>query len=319
MELTKRAAAEPMAQRGRSPWQQAWYRLRRKKVGMAGLIIILIVYAAGVLAPWIAPYGFNDQDLSLSYSPPSLAHPFGTDALGRDQFSRVIWGARTAAIISVLAVSFGTVLGVVLGGLAGFVGRWVDTLLMRISDILFAFPSLLLVILIAGTLKPRVVEWVRAFEQASGIQGLVKSGAVDYLVVFGALSIFAWPGMARLVRGQILSLKETQFVEAAHALGVSTWRIIRRHLLPNAMAPVIVSISMGMGSAVTSEVVLSWLGVGVQPPNPSWGRMIWETQGALRTPYPYLLLAPALTVGLVIFAFNLLGDALNDVLNPRTR
>lgn len=303
----------------RSPGREAWRRLLRKKVAMASLVFLVLLYLAGLFAPWVAPYDHLQQDLDNARQGPSLAHPLGTDRLGRDILSRIIWGARTAAIVSLAAVGTGSIVfGILLGGLAGYAGRWVDTLIMRLGDLFLAFPGLLLVIFIAATVKPRVNEWVRGFEAATGLKGLVASGIVDYFVVFGALSLFAWVGMARLVRGQVLSLKERTFVEAARAIGASPRHVILTHLLPNALSPILISITLSLGSVVTSEVVLSWLGVGIQPPNASWGVMIWENAGQLRT-YPHLLLVPSAVVGSVIFAFNLLGDGLNDALNPRTR
>ena len=303
----------------RGPWALAWFRFRRKKLPLACLGIILAVYLAGVFAPFVASQDYNKQDLDQARQAPSLEHPLGTDRLGRDQYSRIVYGARTAAIVSILSVSFGTVAGVVMGGLSGYFGGRFYSIVQPIEDILFAFPGMLLLILIAATVKPRVVEFTRAFEDATGISGLVKSGVVDYFVIFAALALFAWPGMSRLVRGQILALRETEYVEAARAIGSSGWTIIRRHLLPNSMAPVIVSVSFGLGGAVTGEVVLSWLGIGIQPPNPSWGRMIWENQAMLRTPEWYLLVGPIVVVGLIFFCFALLGDGINDVLNPRAR
>jgi ABC-type dipeptide/oligopeptide/nickel transport system permease subunit len=181
-------------------------------------------------------------------------------------------------------VALGTVFGVLLGGLAGYLGRWVDTALMRVSDILFAFPGMLLMIIIAATLRPRVTEWATALQDSVGFKGLVETGYIDYVVVFGAMSFIGWAGMARLVRGQLLTLREQQFVEAAEAMGASPWRIIRHHLLPNAMPQVLVSVSMALGGAVAAEVVLSWLGIGVQPPNASWGLMISENQDAAFLP-----------------------------------
>lgn len=311
-------ATAPEQRRGRSPAAEAWRRFRRRRVALAALFVVFLLYFTGIFAPWIAPHSYTDQDLGAANQGPSLAHPLGTDRLGRDLLSRIIWGARTAAIVSLAAVSLGTLFGILIGVAAGYFRGWVDTSAMRLSDILFAFPSLLLVIFIAATVKPTVVGWVREVEDALNIRGLVRSGLVDYVVVFGALSFFAWPGMARLVRGQVLSLREYQFVEAARALGASPRRILLVHLLPNALSPVLVAISMSLGSAVTSEVVLSWLGIGIQPPNPSWGAMIWENSGMLRA-HPHLLLVPVGVVSLVIFAFNLLGDALNDALNPKVR
>jgi ABC-type dipeptide/oligopeptide/nickel transport system permease subunit len=285
---------------------------------VAGLVFILLVYTAGLFAPWVAPYDYRTQNLDQARQPPSWAHLLGTDELGRDILSRLIWGARTAAVVSVLAVSLSTIYGVILGALAGYLGGWVDALIMRIGDILFAFPGMLFVIFIAATVKPGFVAFVEQHEAAFGLQGLARSGYLDYVVVFGALSFVGWPGMARLVRGQVLSLKNREFVVAAQALGASTWQVVWRHLLPNALPPVLVAVSMGLGHAVTAEVVLSWLGIGVQPPNPSWGTMIWENRMQWRI-NPHLLLMPAATVGLVNLSFQFIGDALNDALNPRGR
>ncbi len=256
--------------------------------------------------------------------PPSLEHPLGTDRIGRDLLSRVIYGIRTTVIITLASVLTGSLLiGVFMGAAAGYFGRRVDTVIMRTGDIFLAFPGILLIILIAATVKPRVVEWTRGFEDWSGIDGIVRSGAVDYFVVFASLTLFSWVGMARLVRGQVLWLKESQYVEAARAMGASNLRIVFRHLLPNAISPVIVSVSVGMGAVAGSEVVLSWFGIGIQPPNPSLGRMILENFGvsnlSILRDDPHLLLVPAATIAVLIYAWNLLGDGLNDVLNPRTR
>ena len=261
---------------------------------------------------------------SIFQWPPSLEHPLGTDRIGRDLLSRVIYGIRTTVIITLASVLTGSLLiGVFMGAAAGYFGRRVDTVIMRTGDIFLAFPGILLIILIAATIKPRVVEWVRAFEDWSGIDGIVRSGGVDYFVVFASLTLFSWVGMARLVRGQLLWLKESQYVEAARAMGASNMRIIFRHLLPNALSPVIVSVSVGMGAVAGSEVVLSWFGIGIQPPNPSLGRMILENFGisnlSILRDDPHLLLVPAATIAILIYAWNLLGDGLNDVLNPRTR
>ncbi len=307
--------------KGRSPWAQAWHRLLKKKVGMAALAIIILFYFSGLFAPWVARQSYTTQNIMEAKQAPSLAHPFGTDRLGRDYYSRVIWGIRTTVIVTIASILTGSLLlGLFLGGISGYFGGKIDAAVMRVGEIFLAFPGLLLTILIAATVKPRVVEMVRDFEDFSGIKGIVSSGFVDYLVIFGALAAFSWVGMARLIRGQILYLKESQFVDAARAIGASPWRIIFRHLLPNAISPVIVSVSMGMGSIAGSEVVLSWLGIGVQPPNPSLGALIWENGNisVLRTD-PHLLLFPVLAVAIIIFTWNLLGDALNDVLNPRTR
>jgi ABC-type dipeptide/oligopeptide/nickel transport system permease subunit len=301
-------------------WTIAAQKFVRSKKGMTCLIVILLIYGAGIFAPLVAPYHYDQQNLNNSLQAPSLEHPFGTDRLGRDVFSRVLYGVRTTVIVTLTSMlSGGLLLGVFLGLVSGYFGRVADNVIMRVGEIFLAFPDILLVILIAATLKPRVVEWVRSLGDGA-TAGLLRLGAVDYLVVFGSLAIVSWVGMARLVRGQVLSLKNSQYVLAARALGASHWRIIFRHIFPNLLPPLIVLISVGMGSLAGAEVALSWLGVGVQPPVPSLGVMIFDNGdiSILRTD-PYLLLFPVITVAIIIFSFNLLGDALNDALNPRSR
>lgn len=304
---------------GRSPWLEVWRRFRQNRVALVCLILVGTLYVTGIFAPFIAPYSYTKQNLDAVEQKPSLEHWLGTDEFGRDLLSRIIWGARTAAVVSVVAVSLSALLGVILGALAGYLQGWVDTAIMRISDILFAFPSLLFVIFIAATLKPSAVSFVEQLGSAWGMRDLARSGLVDYLVVFSALSLVSWPGMARLVRGQVLSVKETEFVVAAKALGAGTARVLFRHVLPNCLSPVLVAVSMGMAGAVMSESVLSYLGIGIQPPNASWGAMVLEYSEKWRTPHPHLLFAPGAVIAIVIFAFNFVGDGLNDALNPRGR
>lgn len=305
--------------RGRSPWVQVAHRFLRRKVGVISLAVIVVLYLSGVLAPWVAPYSYREQNLEQALQGPSLRHPFGTDRLGRDLFSRTIFAVRTTVIVTIAAVvTGGIIIGVVLGLISGYFGRLADAVIMRVGEVFLAFPGLLLVLLIAATVKPRVLDWVRAFEDATGIEGIVRVGIVDYVVVFGAIAAYGWVGMARLVRGQVLQLKESQFIESAIAVGASQWRILLVHILPNLLSPIVVVVSMGMGAAAGSEVVLSWLGIGIQPPTPSLGVMIFENGNisVLRT-HPHLVLFPVGVVAIIIFAFNLLGDALNDAINPR--
>ena len=307
--------------RGQGLWSRAWKRLLRRPKAIFGISVIFLLYAGGALAPVIAPQGYTDQDLLAVRQGPSWEHLLGTDWVGRDVLSRIVYSLRTNLIITAAAVATGSlVLGVGMGLLSGYLGGRTDSTIMRVGEIFLAFPGLLLIILIAATVKPRILELVRDFEDATGIRGLVRWGVVDYLVIFGALASFGWVGMARLVRGQVLALKENQYVEAARAMGASVQRVMLVHILPNALPPVIVVATMGMGAIVGAEVVLGWLGIGIQPPVPSLGNMIREGQSVtvLRT-YPHLLLPPVVVVGLLIFAWNLLGDALNDVLNPRSR
>ena len=307
--------------RGQGLWGRTGRRLIRKPKAAFGLVVIALLYGGGALAPVIAPASYTQQDLLAVRQGPSMEHLLGTDWVGRDILSRLIYSLRTNLIVTVTAVVTGSlVLGVALGLVSGYAGGRADTVIMRTGEVFLAFPGLLLVILIAATVKPRILEWVRGIEDATGISGLVQWGVVDYLVVFGALTAFGWVGVARLVRGQVLSLKESQYVEAAQAIGVSTVRMLVRHLLPNALPPVIVLATMGMGAIAGAEVVLSWLGIGINPPVPSLGNMIREGQDiTILRNHPHMLLPPVAVVGLLIFAWNLLGDALNDVLNPRAR
>ncbi len=307
--------------RGRSLWLYAGRRFIHNKKGLVCLIVIVLLYGAGIFAPWVAPYHYDQQNLNITLKAPSLEHPFGTDRLGRDVFSRIIYGIRTTVIVTIAAMTTGGLLfGIALGLISGYFGRLADSVIMRIGEVFLAFPDILLVILIAATLKPRAAEWVYQIEQTTGWSGIARTGIVDYLVVFGALAVVSWVGMARVVRGQVLGLKQSQYILAARALGASHGRIIFYHILPNLLPPIIVLLSVGMGSIAGSEVMLSWLGLGVQPPVPSLGLMIWDNGdiGILRST-PHLILFPVATVAIIIFAFNLLGDALNDALNPRAR
>ena len=306
---------------GHSLWHQSVRRLLKKKVGMACLTIITVFYLAGIFAPWITPYDYSKINLTEVKQGPSISHPFGTDRAGRDILTRVIYGLRTLVIITISAILTGSLLlGITLGLISGYFGKTWDAVIMRIGEIFLAFPDIFLVILIAATVRPRVVQLVREFEDATVFSGIVKSGIVDYVVVFGALAAFSWVGMARLVRGQVFSIKQSQYVESAQAIGASTMRILLVHVLPNLLSPVIVLVSMGMGGLIFAAVVLSWLGIGVQPPTPDLGRMLFENRdiGVLRTD-PHLLLFPVIVITILIFAFNLLGDALNDAFNPKAR
>jgi len=272
-----------------------------------------VLALAAIFAPLIAPYEYDKIDLENVRAGPSLDHPLGTDELGRDVFSRIVWAARSAAFVSIAVTVFGLTLGILFGVLSGYLGGWVDTLIMRISDVLFAFPGLLFVFFIAATIAPTLTAWLRSI----GLDDLARSDYLDYLVVIIALGLVGWPGMARLIRGQLLSLKKREFILAAQAIGVPTWRIMWRHLLPNAMPPLIVAVSGGMGAIILSEATLSFLGIGLQPPNPSWGAMLYQYYGYWRTELWPLLFIPAAVLVIIILAFSFLGDGLNEALNPQ--
>ena len=300
---------------------RAFSRLKRKKLGVFCGSLILLIYSLGILAPWIAPYEYNFQDYTAIRESPSLEHWAGTDLKGRDVFSRVLWGIQNTVIITFVTMATGgLILGVSLGLISGYMGGRTDSLIMRIGELFASFPDILLVILLAATLRLSVLNWIRWIEDNTFLDGLVKTGLADYLVVALALISFSWVGMARLVRGQILALKQTEYIEAARAVGVSTFRILLNHLFPNAIGPVVVIASMGMGALVGTEIILSWLGLGIQPPRPSLGTMLLEAGSisALRV-VPWMLFAPGLIAWSLVLCWNLFGDALNDVLNPRTR
>ena len=289
-------------------------------MGDVGVMIIAVRYGAGILAAVISQYGYNDQNLSMAKQGPSISHPFGTDRLGRDQMTRIIYGLRTTVIITVVTLVTGSLaIGITMGLLAGYFGRYIDTLIMRVGEVTSAFPEIFLVLIIISTVKAPVTDRARSVEDFVGIE-IVALGVVDYLVLSIALTLFSWFGMARLVRGQVLQVRENQYIESARSIGASTPRILFRHVLPNVMGPVIVTVSAGLAAVAGSEILLSFLGIGIQPPTPSLGLMIFENGSisVLRS-NPHLLLFPVLTLSVLLFTFNLLGDAVNDAFNPRAR
>ncbi len=369
-----------------SPWGVAWRRLRRKRLAMIALVAIMAFYVTGLLAPVVSPYDYRDQNLENALQSPSWHHPFGTDRLGRDQFSRVIWSARTTIIITIATVLTGSLaLSVGLGLLSGYVGGKVDTAVMRTGEVFGSLPGLPMLILIGATMRPRArrgVHWLEShvgtdalrsgFEQHAGpefvflivlgllalaglaglavwllagpdrrrglwlapaivaggviillwaVQGIFATpGSSDYFLIFGALSLFFWVGGARVIRSQVLALRETEYVIAARAMGASTGRILMSHLLPNVSPIIIVGVSASIGAIAGSEIALTFLGVGVHDPTPSFGALISDAspEPVLRT-HAYLMVFPAVVVATLIFAFNFLGDALNDVFTPRAR
>ena len=300
---------------------RAWVRLIHKKLALVCMALLIVVYGAGILAPFISPAGYTDQDYKAIRKAPSFKHLAGTDLKGRDLLTRVFWGIQNTVIITFVSMATGgLVIGVTLGLISGYYRGRIDAVIMRIGEVFSSFPDILLMIILAATLRPRILTWVRWLEDNTFLDGLVRSGIADYLVISIALVSFGWIGMARLVRGQVLTLMQTQAIESARAIGASTPRIMFRHLLPNAISPIVVTVSMGMGSLVGAEIILSWLGLGIQPPRPSLGNMLLEADSlsALRVA-PWLLLTPGIVAWTLVLSWNLLGDGLNDVLNPRTR
>ena len=296
-------------------------RLARKKVAIVAIAFISIFYLAGILAPVLPIPSYTAQNLNEALKGPSLSHPFGTDRLGRDLISRCIWSSQTTVIVTAATLLVGgLVLAIGLGLLSGYAGGWVDTAIMRTGDLFAGLPTLLMLILINATLKDRIHSAGTSVEKFTGIGGIERSGAPDYFLIFGALAIFSWVGTARIIRSRVLSLRETEFILAARSVGASTSRILFRHLLPNVSNIIIVGLSLGLSGIAGSEIALTFFGVGVKPPHPSYGALIFDA-ASIRTlnAYPWLLLFPVGIVSALFFAFNLLGDALTDILTPRTR
>lgn len=307
---------EAQSLKTRGFWSDAFRRLVRNRLSMVGLIIFLLLAVTAAFGPYIAPYPYMLQNLDRVAEGPSLDYLLGTDDLGRDMLSRIMWGARTAGIVAIISTVFSLTLGVVLGGVAAYMGSWADWLISRAIDVTMSIPQLLFASLVAATFRKPVADWVDMMYGRTGLEFFATPTYVDLIVVFGALALIQWPGYARLIRGQILSLREKEFVEAARAVGVSQLTVLLRHLIPNALGPLIVAVTFGFGGAIVAESGLSFLGVGVQPPQASWGAMIRDN--ALSWRYrPWLVAVPGVTIAIVSLGINFLGDGLNDALNPR--
>ncbi|MEV1058495.1 ABC transporter permease [Micromonospora chalcea] len=266
--------------------------LRRDPLAVGGTIVLVLLVVVGVAGPWLAPAGVNDVDVDQMLRPPSGAHPFGTDELGRDVLSRVLVAARVSLQVGAVSVGIALVAGVTLGLLAGYYRGWLDSVLMRCMDVLFAFPVLLLAVAIVAVLGP----------------GL--------LTAMVAIGVVYTPIFARITRASVLSVREQVFVRAAVSIGASDLRIMRRHVLPNIAAPLIVQTSLSLAFAILSEAALSFLGLGIQPPAPAWGRMLFDGRGFVTDAW-WLGVFPGAAIFLTVLAFNLVGDALRDVLDPR--
>ena len=300
----------------RSLWLDGLERLVRNKMSMLGLIIAVFIVFLAIFGPSIAPYDYLDQDLYNTAQRPDGKHWFGTDLLGRDVLSRVMWGARTAVLVAVVVLVISTTLGVIFGAVSAFIGGLVDDVIMRITDATLAFPDLLLAAFLSTSVRNPVIDWITTLHHQTGWAILAQTLFLDYVIVFGALSLVGWAGNARLIRGQILSLREQDFIRAERALGAPPWLIVRSHLIPNAVAPVVVSVTLSVGGVMLSEASLSFLGLGIQPPGASWGNMVNENLLEWRS-HPYLVAIPGLVLASAVFGFNFLGDGINDALNPR--
>jgi peptide/nickel transport system permease protein len=297
-------------------WRDALGRLMANKLAVVGLVIILILILAAIFGPYITPYDFLVQDLTSRNQPPSAQHWLGTDDLGRDVFSRVLYGARTATVVAFSTTLVSLSLGILLGSVAGYAGGLTDSSIAWLIDMTMAVPTLLVAVVINISLKAPIAGWMEDMYLTTKAPIFRQSVWADFVLVFGALALIQWPTYARLIRGQILSIRNTNYVLAARALGVPTPRVLARYVIPNALGPIIVAVSAGLGAAMVMESAFSFLGIGVRPPIPSWGNMIRDGLRVWHL-YPHLLAAPAAALGIVTVAFSFLGDGLNDALNPR--
>lgn len=279
----------------RSEFAQAWRRFAANRMAVAGLIVIILLILMAVFAPLIAPYDpITDVFRGKRGVGPEAGHPFGYDHLGRDLYSRVIFGSRVALTVGIVATTISVIIGVTIGSIAGYFGGWVDNILSRLTDTLMAFPIIALLIVLAAVLGPSLTTTI---------------------VVIG---ITVWSRYARVVRADMMSLRHRDFVTAAHASGVKDWRIIWRHMLPNIMGPVIVLASLGVGSIIILEAALSFLGLGIRPPTPSWGGILSDGRAYILR-FPHIAIFPGLMIVITVLAFNFFGDGLRDALDPRER
>ena len=280
--------------RRQSQLKGIWRRLKKNKAAMLGLIVIILLIMCSVFAPFIAPYGYDDQLLSRRFIFPCKAFPFGTDNLGRDILSRVIYGSRISLAVGLVSVSISVVFGTVLGSVAGYYGNVTDNIIMRAIDIVLSIPSILLAISIAA---------------------MLGQGLINLMIAIGVSEI---PRYARVVRAQILSVKDQEFVEAARAVGAGDLHIILFHILPNCLAPIIVQATIGVATAILDAAGLSFIGLGIQPPIPDWGGMLSAGRQYIRD-YWYIVTCPGLMIMMTIYSLNLFGDGLRDALDPRLK
>ncbi|MBU5293943.1 ABC transporter permease [Anaerosalibacter bizertensis] len=285
-----------------SPWKMFVRKFKKNKIAVAGLIIFIIMILSALLAPILTPYNPYEMDYSKINQPPSSEHLLGTDEVGRDYLTRILYGGRVSMKVGLFAVIIEIIIGALVGGLAGYYGGWVDNLLMRLVEIFMSFPFLPLAITISAVIGTKVEPQQRMY------------------IVMMIIGLLSWPGLARMIRGQILSLREQEFVQAARALGIKDSRIILRHLIPNTVGYIIVSATLGMAGAIMSESGLSFLGLGVTPPTPTWGNLIQNAREAyiLRNRV-WLWLPPGVCIFLAVMSINLLGDGLRDAIDPKSK
>jgi oligopeptide transport system permease protein len=277
---------------GSSLWKDAWIRLKKNRMAMIGLFVILVLIALALLTPWIAPFSYDSQDLDYGAQAPNSLHYFGTDVFGRDLFTRLLYGGRISLMVGFIATFVSLVIGVLWGSIAGFIGGRVDSLMMRIVDIIYSLPFMLFVVLLTVLFGRHLV------------------------LIFFAIGAVEWLTMARIVRGQVLHLRKQEFIEACYSQGISKRRIILRHIIPNVLGPIIVYTTLTIPSVMLLEAFLSFLGLGIQAPMSSWGILISDGVETMEE-FPWLLIFPGLVLSLTLFSLNFLGDGLRDALDPR--
>lgn len=302
----------------RNLWSDAWGRLIRNRLSMLGLVVTIIFFLVAIFGPMLAPYPYQEQNLRSTNQMPNAQHWLGTDDLGRDFFSRILWGARTALVVATTVTSLSLIIGILLGGVAAYQGGFFDWTVGRLVDVTLSIPTIMLLILVDATLQKPFSRAFRSIYDVTGIEFFKGAVILNYLITMAAIAFVTWPIYARLIRGQILSLREREFVEAARSVGASSSRILARHVVPNGLGPVIVAATFGFSAAMILEASLSYLGLGIQPPAASWGAMINENLHQWRV-RPYLVLMPATVLAIAALAINFLGDGLNDAPNPRAR
>ncbi|MCH7323262.1 ABC transporter permease [Solibacillus sp. MA9] len=276
------------------PWREAWLSFKKSKSALVGSAIVLFFVLIAILGPFFAPQGINDQNLSLRLQPPSAEFWFGTDELGRDIFSRIIHGARISLTVGLAAVLISAGAGSFLGIIAGYYGRWIDTIISRIFDIMLAFPSILLAIAVVSILGPSLQ---------------------NALIAIAIINI---PSFGRLIRSRVLSIKEEEYIHAARAIGMKNSRILWKHILPNSMTPVIVQGTLAIATAIIEAAALGFLGLGAEPPQPEWGKMLADARMFLLNA-PWAMIFPGLSIMLTVIGFNLMGDGLRDALDPKMK
>ena len=271
-----------------------WEALAANRLALLGLAVVAALVLVAALAPWLAPFDPNAINVQAILLPPSWSHPFGTDELGRDVFSRMIYGSRVSLQVGLVSAGLATLVGVVLGAVAGYYGGWVEAGIMRFTDMMLCFPTFFLILAVIALLEPNILN------------------------IMAVIGLTSWMGVARLVRAEFLTLKEREFVVAVKSLGAGDARIIFRHVLPNAMAPVLVALTLGVAGAILTESGLSFLGLGVQPPEPSWGNILSQGKDNIEIAW-WLSLYPGLAILVTVLGYNLLGEGIRDALDPRLR